>query len=77
MRITITLTAEQWARFTVSCGRSLVTEIPHAVVAKSLFLRGLKLEEDIADEAIPFYAESPGRKVRGKRTMTKTRRVKR
>jgi len=77
MRITITLTAEQWSRFSISCGRSQVTEIPHAVVAKSLFLRGLKLEEDIADEAIPFYAEAPSAKVGGKPTMTRTRRAKR
>ena len=77
MRITITLTAEQWARFTVSCGRSLVTEIPHAVVAKSLFLRGLKLEEDIADESIPARKHVGARKVDGKRTMSKTGMVKR
>ena len=77
MRITITLTGEQAARFTVACARSSITEIPNAVVAKSLFLRGLKLEEDIADESIPFYAERPGRKVGGKPKMTRTRRVKR
>ena len=77
MRITITLSPEQWSRFSISCGRSQVTEIPNAVVAKSLFLRGLKLEEDIADESIPFYAERPGRKVGGKPTMTRTRRANR
>ena len=77
MRITITLTAEQAARFRVACARSSITDIPNAVVAKSLFLRGLKLEEDIADESIPFYAERPGRKVGGKPTMTRTRRANR
>ena len=77
MRITITLSPEQWSRFSISCARSSITEIPHAVVAKSLLLRGLKLEEDIADETIPLYAEAPAAKVGGKPKMTSTRRANR
>ena len=77
MRITITLSPEQWSRFSISCARSSITEIPNAVVAKSLFLRGLKLEEDIADESIRFYAEAPPAKVGGTPKMTRTRRANR